>query len=192
VHVVIVGPMGVGKSTIGREVATRLGRPLRDSDDDLVAARGITGRALAAHHGVEALHRWEADHLLAALADETPAVIAAASSVVDDERVAPALGDAFVVWLRAPVAALVSRALASDHRRDLGDDPAATVTALAAERDPRYAAVADLAVDAVDGDPTRIGLAVLEALPVGPRPAGAAGTSGAPGSDRGPTHGGQP
>jgi shikimate kinase len=180
VHIVIVGPMGVGKSTIGREVAARLDRPLRDSDDDLVAVRGISGGELAANEGVDTLHRWEADHLLAALADDEPAVIAAAASVVDDPRVRTALDDPFVVWLRAPTELLVARVLASDHRRDLGPDPATTIARMAEARADRYAEVADLAVDAADVDPVQLGLAVVEALPVAPRLPGPAGPGSVP------------
>ena len=101
-HVVLVGPMGVGKSSVGRGVAEALGRPLRDSDDDLAAERGIRGRELAATEGVDALHAWEAEHLLRSLASAEPSVIAAAASVVDDPRAAAALAEPFVVWLRAP------------------------------------------------------------------------------------------
>jgi len=180
VHVVIVGPMGVGKSTIGREVAARLDRPLRDSDDDLSAARGISGRELTAREGIGALHRWEADHLLAALSDDEPAVIAAAASVVDDPRVRAALDEPFVVWLRAPTELLVARVLESDHRPDLGPDPAATIARIVEARTERYAEVADLAVDAADVDPVQVGLAVVEALPVGRRLPGPAGPDSVP------------
>src|SRR4029450_13513392 len=80
-HIVVVGSMAVGKSTVGRGLAARLGRPFRDSDADLGATGGGTGRGLAEREGVEALHRWEAGHLLTALEGSQPAVVAAAASV---------------------------------------------------------------------------------------------------------------
>jgi shikimate kinase len=156
-HVVVVGSMAAGKSTVGRALAARLGRPFRDSDDDLEATRGLTGRALAEREGIDALHRWEAEHLRAALAGTRPAVVAAAASVVEDEACLAALRDPFVVWLRAPAGVLAQRIAdgthADDHRRPLGD--ATAVAALEAHRAGRFAAVADLTIDTVaDGTTT--------------------------------------
>jgi shikimate kinase len=156
-HVVVVGSMAVGKSTIGRALAARLGRPFRDSDDDLEATQGLTGRALAERDGVDALHRWEAEHLRAALAGTRPAVVAAAASVVEDDASLAALREPFVVWLRAPAAILAQRIAdgthADDHRRQLGD--ATAVAELEDHRAGRFAAVADLTIDTVaDGTTT--------------------------------------
>ena len=170
-HVVVVGSMAVGKSTVGRALAARLGRPFRDSDADLAATRGLTGRALAEREGVDALHRWEAQHLLAALAGREPAVVAAAASVVDDAACLAALRDPFVVWLRAPASTLAQRMAGGsgtdDHRRPVGD--AAAVAALEAERAGRFGAVADLTVDTVTNSttmsPDAIVAAIVEALP---------------------------
>ena len=170
-HVVIVGSMAVGKSTAGRALASRLGWPFRDSDDDLAAARGITGRELAEREGVEALHSWEADHLLRTLAEPHPIVVAAAASVVDDAACRAALKRPFVVWLRAPATVLARRmegdARVLDHRRELGSADAAR--GLEARRAGRFAAVADLAIDTVvDGvtmRPDEIVAAILDQLP---------------------------
>jgi shikimate kinase len=176
-HVVVVGSMAVGKSTVGRALAARLGRPFRDSDDDLEATRGLTGRALAERGGVEALHRWEAEHLRTALAATPPAVVAAAASVVDDEASLVALREPFVVWLRAPAAVLARRIAdgtwGDDHRRPLGD--ATAVAELEARRADRFAAVADLTIDTVaDGtttSPDAIVATILAALqPAAPGP----------------------
>jgi shikimate kinase len=162
--------MAVGKSTVGRALAARLGRPFRDSDDDLEATQGLTGRALAEREGVDALHRWEAGHLRAALAGTQPAVVAAAASVVDDDACLAALREPFVVWLRAPAGVLAQRIAdgtrGDDHRRALGD--ATAVAELQAHRAGRFAAVADLPVDTVaDGtakSPDAIVATILAAL----------------------------
>jgi shikimate kinase len=168
--------MAVGKSTVGRALATRLGWRFRDSDDDLVATRHITGRELAERDGVDALHRWEADHLLGTLArPHQPVVVAAAASVVDDADCRAALREPFVVWLRAPAGVLARRmesdAEAHDHRRRLDDADAHSVEAvadLAARRGERFAAVADLPIDTVaDGvtkTPEDIVAAIVAAL----------------------------
>jgi shikimate kinase len=176
-HIVVVGWMAVGKSTVGRTLAARLGRPFRDSDDDLGATRGLTGRALAEREGVDALHRWEAEHLMAALGGKEPAVVSAAASVVDDAACLAALRQPFVVWLRAPVGVLAQRMAdgvrADDHRLHVRD--ATALAALGNRRADRFAAVADLTIDTVVGgtttSPDEIVAAILAALPAAaPRP----------------------
>jgi shikimate kinase len=163
-HVVVVGGMAVGKTTIARALADRLRRPLRDSDVDLALARGREGRAVAQVEGVAALHRWEAQHLLEALASAEPVVVAAAASVVDDDRCLQALAAPFVAWLRARPTTEAQRIESDDHRRRLGDDPAAALAALAARRAPRYAEVADVTVDVDALAPDAVVEAVVSVL----------------------------
>lgn len=160
-HLVLVGSMGVGKSTVGRLLAAGLGRPLRDSDVDLEAGQRRTGRTVAAESGVDELHRWEAEHLLQVLGEPEPAVVTAAASVVDDDRCVEALGQAFVVWLRASPATLARRIAGRSHRRELGPDLAAALHRLEARRAPRYAAVADLTVDVDTSAPEQTAEQVL-------------------------------
>jgi shikimate kinase len=164
-HVVLVGQMAVGKTTVARALGARLDRPVRDSDDDLTAARGISGRELAETEGVDALHRWEALHLLGALAEPTPSVVAAAASVVDDPGCRRALIAHVVVWLRASARTLADRIPTSGHRRALGLDPVRELTALGAERDALYREVADLALDVDDTGPDRVAAVILGGLP---------------------------
>jgi shikimate kinase len=163
-HLVVVGSMAVGKSTVGSLLAERLGRPFHDSDDDLQTSAGQTGRELAATKGVATLHRWEASHLLDALALPEPAVIAAAASVVDDPHCVEALSARFVAWLRARPETELRRLAGDHHRRSLGDNPVAVLGALLDQRAPLYAAVADIIVDVDDVAPQPIADAILAAF----------------------------
>jgi shikimate kinase len=155
--------MAVGKTTVGRRVAVRLRRPLWDSDIDLEAARGTSGRELAERDGIAALHRWEADHLLRALASPEPQVVAAAASVVDDDRCLHALAAPFVAWLRAPPPMVVARLSGDEQRRRLGADPADAVSALAARRAPRYALVANVTIDVAPLSPEAAAGVIVDA-----------------------------
>jgi shikimate kinase/catechol 2,3-dioxygenase-like lactoylglutathione lyase family enzyme len=160
-HLVVVGPMAVGKSTVGEALAGRTGRPLRDSDNDLAEAEGLTGRQFARARGVGALHRWEAEHLRRALRATMPSVIAAAASVVDDPACREELrGDrAFVLWLTAPPEVLAAR-LAADitgERRE--------VAGRAPDRTARFREVADVEIDASDDDASVRIAGALAALP---------------------------
>ena len=162
-HVVLVGPMGVGKTTVGTLVAATLGRPLVDSDRVLVA-EGAVAADIARDDGVPALHRRECSQLLAALGERVPAVIAAAASIVEAPACRAALGPHLVAWLRADPAVLAVRMDEGTHRRDLGPDPVEAVRSLAARRDPLYAAAADVVVDLDAVSPHDASAAVVDAL----------------------------
>src|SRR5262245_20339496 len=163
-HLVVVGPMAVGKTTVGEALAGWSGRPLRDSDVDLEAARGITGRELAESEGIDALHLWEADHLRLSLADPTPSVIAAAASVVDVAAGRAGLAEPFVIALTAPPEVRAARAEhEDDHHRILSHPP---------DRDAAYRAVADVVIDTSGGDPAASAAAAREAIPADVVPPG--------------------
>jgi shikimate kinase len=157
-HVVLVGLMGSGKSTVGARLAALLGRPLVDSDADIEAAHGATARELAARDGIEALHALEREHLLAALAAPTPSVVAAAASTLDDPACVAALSgpDVRTIWLRGTPTTLATRIAAKDHRPDFGPDLVAVIVGQAARRNGALARVADETID-IDGlSPDRI------------------------------------
>ena len=111
-HLVLVGMMGVGKSTVGRLVAAELDRPLFDSDEMIEARTGRTVREIWSTDGEAAFRTLETDTLLDALAEPEASVIAAAGGVVLSEVNRSALGraDAHVVWLMADVDVLVDEA----------------------------------------------------------------------------------
>jgi shikimate kinase/catechol 2,3-dioxygenase-like lactoylglutathione lyase family enzyme len=156
-HLVVVGPMAVGKTTLGEALAGWSGRPLRDSDADLVAARGITGRALAETEGVEALHLWEADHLRLSLADPTPSVIAAAASVVDAAACRAALAEPFVIALTAPDDVRAARAAGSEFRREAKEPLPDRTTA--------YREVADVEIDTAGREAAEVAACARDAIP---------------------------
>jgi shikimate kinase len=149
-HVVLVGLMGSGKTTIGRRLATRLGWPLRDSDKEIEAATGLTVRELGERDGVDAMHALEARQLLDALSDPRPSVITAAASSVEVPacREAMRAPDVAVVWLRASPGALAMRFAAKDrHRPEFGSSPEAFLAEQAERRHPLFASLDPIVID---------------------------------------------
>jgi len=157
-HIVLVGLMATGKSSIGEPLAEELGRELTDSDSWIEARTGRTVRQLWDDGGEDAYRPLERQHLEESLDSTSPLVIAAAAGTIlepdlRDRLVSPA---AFTVWLRADPAWLADRAGKKDHRPLLGDDPLAVLTGMHERRGPLYAEVADLVLD-VDGLEDRAG-----------------------------------
>ena len=151
-HLVLVGMMGVGKTTVGRIVGERLGRRVVDSDQVIEARTGRTVREIFASDGEAAFRALETEALIEALTEQEPLVIAAAGGVVLSEQNRSALRDSpsKVVWLCADPATLVDRVRSGGHRPLLDDDPEAALQKMFAERTPLYRQVAD-AIVLVDG-----------------------------------------
>lgn len=143
-HIVLVGAMGVGKTTVGRELARRLRRPFLDSDAELEELHGETGAEIASREGVAGLHRIELDVFDGLMEGETPSVIAPAASVVDSETGRRLLARNITVWLDAPEEILAIRREQSDHRREVDETE---VGALERRRQPHWEALASFRVD---------------------------------------------
>lgn len=145
-HLVIVGPMAAGKTTLGRALAEALDRRHVDSDDDIVERTGRTGREVAADEGVAALHALEAEVLLDRLGErDEDLIVGAAASTIESEACRDALGACLVIWLDLDAETSVARAVAKDHRRAVSRDDA---VALDARRRPLLEAAANLRIDA--------------------------------------------
>ncbi|MEY2406414.1 MAG: shikimate kinase [Acidimicrobiaceae bacterium] len=148
-HVVLVGLMASGKTTIGRRVAKRLERTFVDADDLLEQRAGRSVRDIFANDGEAAFRRLESELLGELLNAAEPQVIATGGGVVvapvNRQRLKRA--GAFVVWLYADASFLTSRAEGKASRPLLDDDPASTLARLAAEREPWYREVADVTID---------------------------------------------
>jgi shikimate kinase len=147
-HLVLVGLMGSGKTTVARVVADRLGRLLIDSDAVIESSTGRTVRQIFADEGEAAFRSLETTALLDALADPVPAVIAAAGGVVlsSENRTALKNSDAKVVWLCASPTVLAERVVSGVHRPLLDNDPAGALQLMHEMREALYREVADVIV----------------------------------------------
>jgi shikimate kinase len=169
-HVVLVGLMGTGKTTVGRLLAERLGRDLCDSDAMVEARTGRTVRQIWEADGEPAYRVEETSALHDALDSVDPRVVAAAGGVVlrAENRRALKAADATVVWLRAAPEVLVERAVTGEHRPLLDQDPLARLREMASARDSLYREVADVEVDVTDRAPEAVAGAILRAIGVTP------------------------
>jgi shikimate kinase len=161
----LVGMMGSGKSSVGAALSTKLGWPYLDNDVLLERTAGASARALLDNQGEVALRQAESQVLTLLLGMPGPVIGSVAAGVVLDEkdRLRLVQSPAHVVWLRASPQALVRRVNGSD-RPWLGDDPAAVLRRLGAERNGFFAEVADQVVD-VDVIPVgAIAKAIIETL----------------------------
>jgi 5-deoxy-5-amino-3-dehydroquinate synthase len=165
-HVVLVGMMGAGKTTVGRRLAALLGRRLVDSDELIEARTGRTVREIFETDGEPAFRELETAALVEALATPEPLVIAAAGGVLlrPENRDALQRSGAQVVWLRADPAVLARRATRGTHRPLLDGDPEGAMRRLLPEREPLYRQAADLVIDTDALSPAEVAERIAEAL----------------------------
>jgi len=163
--IVLVGLMGVGKSTVGRRLARRLGLPFVDSDSAIEEAAGGASAADVFERYGESDFRDGERRLVARLVEGERRVIATGGGAfVDPETRALLKARAVTIWLDAPVEVLAERTGRRDTRPLLRDgDRAATLARLDSERRPKYAE-ADIHIRSGDGGHGDVVDAIVAAL----------------------------
>jgi len=145
--IVLVGMMGVGKSSVGRRLAARLSIPFIDVDSEIEKAAGMTIPEIFARHGEPYFRGGEA-RVIARLLESGPRVLATGGGAFmnPDTRALVKL-KGVSVWLHADFDVLMRRTSKRRSDRPLlqTENPDETLRALLAEREPTYA-LADLTV----------------------------------------------
>ena len=138
--IVLVGLMGVGKSSVGRRLAGVLDLPFRDADNEVEAAAGRSIPAIFAELGESAFRDGER-RVISRLLDEPPHVLATGGGAfVNPETRALINQKAVSVWLKADIDLLARRVSRKDNRPLVkGKDPVQVLTELAKARNPAYA-----------------------------------------------------
>ncbi|NUQ87440.1 MAG: iron-containing alcohol dehydrogenase, partial [Glycomyces artemisiae] len=149
--VVIVGPPGSGKTTIGRALAEALGAAFRDADADIVATAGKPIADIFVDDGEEHFRALEREAVRRAVA-EHDGVLALGGGAVLAESTRKLLADVPVVHLRVDLAEAVRRNEIDKGRPLLAVNPRATLRRLLEERLPLYREVADIEVDTTGRD----------------------------------------
>lgn len=164
-HVVLVGPMGSGKTTLGRALAMRLGLAFVDVDARIAEEAGCDIPVIFANEGEASFRAHESQALAELLAGE-PAVIATGGGAVLTEANRDAMRDAgVVIYLQVDAATQLAR-LAGDTGRPLLDTPdrARRLADLQAIREPLYRDVAHHLFDSSALSPDAAAAALADLL----------------------------
>jgi shikimate kinase len=161
---VIIGMMGAGKTTIGREVGRLLGVSHVDSDD-LVSTLGGAPAADQLRTDETAFRRLEADTILGQLSRDEPLVLSLGGGAPATSAVAEALVlHSPVVWIQVPEDELLRRILAHGNDRPMLDgDPSTRLRTLLANRTPSYESAASAVVDGT-GTPLEVARRIVGVL----------------------------
>lgn len=164
-NIVLIGFMGSGKSTVGRELHHRLGYPLVDMDHVIEQRAGKPITAIFAEDGEEKFREMET-RLLEELSDPAAPrrIISTGGGVIGREQNRALLRHlGYVVWLHAPTAVILDRTAKNRDRPLLHtDDPVARVELLLDLRKPLYRETAHLRVDTAGLDCGELATGILE------------------------------
>ena len=162
--VVLVGLMGVGKSTIGRRLAAALGTDFVDADEEIERAADRSVSEIFAAHG-EAYFRDGERRVIARLMEESHGVIATGGGAfVDDETRALILEQGIAVWLDCDIDTLVERTSRKNTRPLLRNgDPREILIGLKDARSGAYSQ-AQLHIVTDDGPHSATVQRILEAI----------------------------
>jgi shikimate kinase len=162
-RIVLVGPMGVGKTTVGELLAERLGCSFRDTDADIVAAEGREISDIFLEDGEPRFRELERAAVREALAGHD-GVLALGGGAVLDEGSRALLAEHAVVYLSMDVDEAVKRTGLNAARPLLMINPRKQWRELMDARRPLYQEVARVVVDTDGRAPEEVVEAVLEAL----------------------------
>ncbi|MFE5620360.1 shikimate kinase [Streptomyces sp. NPDC056470] len=161
--VVLVGPMGSGKSTVGALLAERLGVPYRDTDADIVAAQGREISDIFVDEGEPHFRELERQAVATAVAEHA-GVLALGGGAVLDADTRTLLAGLPVAYLSMDVEEAVRRVGLGVARPLLAVNPRRQWRELMEARRPLYTEVARVVVATDDRTPEEVAQAVLDAL----------------------------
>jgi shikimate kinase len=161
--IVLVGPMGVGKSTVGQLLAERLGAGYRDTDDDIVAAQGRTIAEIFVEEGEPAFRAIEKQAVREALAGHDGVLALGGGAVLDPDTRALLAGQR-VVYLSMDVDEAVKRTGLNAARPLLAINPRKQWRELMEARRHLYEEVATAVVTTDGRTPEEVTRAALDAL----------------------------
>ena len=164
-NLILVGPMGAGKSTIGRLLAKELRLPFKDSDKEIEQRTGADIPWIFDVEGEQGFREREQAVIVDLCAQDGVVLATGGGAVLRSENRQALRGGGRVIYLHATVEQQIERT-SRDRNRPLlrAADPARVLADLMAVRDPLYREIADVVIETDERPPRMVVLEIIERL----------------------------
>jgi shikimate kinase len=148
--IILIGPMGAGKSTLGKILSRELNWPYIDNDGDMALQTGLSIEDLS-KLSVSELHKIEAEFIQRVLSTDAPFISGAAASVIENADIREKLKNVYSIYLCIPVDIAIERASAGTvGRQAMTQEGTQIIRDRYMRRDPLYREVASLLLELTD------------------------------------------
>lgn len=166
-NVFLIGPMGAGKTTVGRALALRLGATFYDSDHEIEQRTGVDITYIFEKEGEAGFRKREAQVLDELSAQRGVVVATGGGAILDTDSRARLKARGFVVFLHASLEQQLKRTRRGDHRPLLkAGDRRETLERLFAIREPLYRDTAHLVIESEGRNARTLARAIADQLPL--------------------------
>lgn len=164
-NLILVGPMGAGKSTIGRLLAKELRLPFKDSDKEIEQRTGADIPWIFDVEGEQGFREREQAVIVDLCAADGLVLATGGGAVLREENRRALRSGGRVIYLHATVEQQIDRT-SRDRNRPLlrTADPARVLSELMAIRDPLYREIADVVIETDERPPRMVVLEIIERL----------------------------
>jgi shikimate kinase len=164
-NIILIGPMGSGKTSTGRILAKEMGFNFIDTDDVIIESTGVSIAYIFDVEGENGFRQREHKALMKFL-DNDKMVIATGGGIITHDKSRGILQDhKRVIYLKASIEKQIERATVSDKRPLLIDtDPASKLEELMLTREPLYEEISDIKIDSNERTPIEIAHEIIYRL----------------------------
>jgi shikimate kinase len=164
-NIFLIGPMGVGKTTIGRHLARLLRMDFLDSDQEIEKRTGAAIPLIFEIEGEEGFRKRESAMLDELTQGDNRVLATGGGAILSDENRRMLRTRGLVVYLRASLETQLERTSRKRNRPLLNTgDPRRRLTELMAQREPFYQQEADITVDTDDCSPAAVARQIVSEL----------------------------
>ena len=164
-NIILIGPMGSGKTSTGRILAKELGYDFVDTDQEVLKSTGVSIAYIFDVEGETGFRQREHQALIRFL-DNDNVVIATGGGIITHDKSKTIIRDhKRVVYLKTSIEKQIERATVSDKRPLLIDtDPATKLQELMLTRGPLYEEISDIMIDTDERTPSEIAHEIIDRL----------------------------
>ncbi len=164
-NLILIGPMGVGKTTIGRQLAKQLKMEFVDSDHEIEARTGVAISVIFEIEGEDGFRKRETAMLQELLKRQNLVLATGGGAILSEVNRKNLRKSGTVIYLHAGVDTQLSRTRDAKNRPLLNtDNPREKLEALMEVREPLYRQEADLVINAEDRQPATVAREILRRL----------------------------